>query len=89
MLTGPACTRAWQEINDTRHYCHWWLEIAERRISAMNALLLILIAIAATVALVRGTIWLLDLVIHDGYGNRPAARRHHDDADTPTWRRTA
>lgn len=55
----------------------------------MNALLLILIAIAATVALVRGTIWLLDLVIHDGYGNRPAARRHHGDADTPTWRRAA
>jgi hypothetical protein len=56
-------------------------------ISAMNPLLIILIAIAATVALVWGVIALFDVITRDGYGERPAPRSHPDDNDT--WRRAA
>ena len=47
----------------------------------MNPLLLILIAIAATVALVWGVIGLFDVITRDGYGVRPGPRSHHDDLD--------
>jgi len=54
----------------------------------MNPLLLIPIAIAATVALVWGVIGLFDVILHDGYGVRPAPRSHHED-DDETWRHAA
>jgi hypothetical protein len=53
----------------------------------MNPLLLILLAIAATVGLVRGTIWLFDVIAHDRHGVGPAPRSHPDDNDV--WRRAA
>ena len=55
----------------------------------MNPVFLILIAIAATVALVWGVIGLFDLIARDGYGVRPAPRSHHEDSHTDTWRRAA
>lgn len=55
----------------------------------MNPVFLILIAIVATYVLVRGTIWLFDLITHDGYGVRPAPRSHHDSSHDDLWRRAA
>ena len=79
----------WQKINDRCHSCHWWQESNERRLSAMNELILILLATVATAALVWGVIALFDFIARDGYGVRPAPRSHQQDVDADTWRRAA
>ncbi|HET8560872.1 MAG TPA: hypothetical protein VFL69_10170 [Marmoricola sp.] len=48
----------------------------------MNALIMIILAIAFTVGLVRLTIALFDVITGDGYGARPGPRSHHDDTQT-------
>lgn len=55
----------------------------------MNPVFLILIALAATVALVYGVIALFDFIARDGYGTRPAPRSHHQADDIDSWRRAA
>jgi hypothetical protein len=40
----------WQKINGRRHNCHWWQDLARRRLSAMALLLLIIVIVAAVAA---------------------------------------
>ena len=53
---------SWQEINGTRHSCHWWQECLKSMITAMTFLILILLAL--TIRLL--TTW----VRHDNYAVR-------------------
>lgn len=39
----------WQYVDELRQYCHWWQYSYERRLTAMNAIIL-LIVVAALVA---------------------------------------
>jgi hypothetical protein len=42
--------QVWQEINGAWHSCHWWLDLDGRRLSAMEAIV-ILLAVLAIVGL--------------------------------------
>jgi len=52
----PWCQYRWQEINEAGHSCHWWLDIDQRKISAM--LLLLILTVTLVIAALGG--WLPD-----------------------------
>jgi hypothetical protein len=69
----------WQEFNGRGRFCHWWQETNEPRIPAMNALLILVLAVSATTGFAWLALYLYEIVTGDGYGARPGPRSHHDD----------
>jgi hypothetical protein len=76
----------WQEIDGRRHLCHSWQETDGRRITAMTVFL-ILFAVAAFAALLRGAAYLYNFIADDGYGHLTVhaapPRSHHRDPFEP------
>ncbi len=64
---------AWQEINACWHFCHWWQESEQTRVTAMILLVAALLVLTLTI-----TIALVRTVRRDGYGSRPPPRSHLD-----------
>jgi hypothetical protein len=62
----------WQEIDASRHPCHWWQHSQRRRITAMALLIFILMAAALT-GVGWAALYLHEYVNNDGYG-RPSAQ---------------
>ena len=60
----------WQQINGVWHFCHWWQNHIEGRISAMFTVAIVLLVLAAGFGLL--------VIPKDGYGTRPAPRSHLD-----------
>lgn len=66
-------TDNWQKINAGCHSCHSWQDHARSMITAMNALVILLvIAVVLAVQTIR-------LVLHDGTGPAAPPRSHFDD----------
>jgi hypothetical protein len=55
----------WQEINEQCHSGHWWQDRAERRITAMTALIILLLLAGAVVVFTVAIGSLVDLLRHD------------------------
>jgi hypothetical protein len=62
----------WQKINAPCHSCHSWQESIGSMITAMTAIILLVIAVALIVQAVR-------LALHDGMGPTQPPRSHFDD----------
>jgi hypothetical protein len=72
----------WQEIEVGRHFCHYWQEFADGRLTAMNTLALLSFASIAIFTLVLG--WrLVSIVKADGYGFRSSSGLPRDWSPTP------
>jgi hypothetical protein len=61
----------WQEINQYCHSCHWWQEVNERMIAAMNTIIALLV-LTAVVSL------LVSYARHDRFAG-PASTAHPVD----------
>jgi hypothetical protein len=66
-------TAMWQEINYGWHFCHWWLDLAGRMISAMTYLIILLVIAAVMTAQT------INLLLHDGRGPAAPPRSHFQD----------
>jgi hypothetical protein len=36
---------SWQEINEGRHFCHWWRDVDQRKLTAMLLLLILVLTL--------------------------------------------
>jgi hypothetical protein len=72
--------RWWLKVNEERHFCHSWRELAERTLSAMT-LFWIALALAATAWLVARLVVTLR---RDGLGSAPPPTSHADWSDAAT-----
>ena len=64
---------AWQEINECRHFCHWWRDVGGHRLAAMTYLMILaVVAVLLSAETIR-------LALHDGRGPQRPPRSHLDD----------
>jgi len=68
--------RIWQKIEGTGQICHWWQDSDERRIAAMNE---ILIATTFLIALLAGLAALVHFARADSFAGPGTAYRPHDE----------
>ena len=70
-------TDDWQKINAHCHSCHWWRDLNEGRLSAMNTetIILLVIALGFVLALVES----LREAFHDGPAAQAPPRSHEQD----------
>jgi hypothetical protein len=76
----------WQEIEDSRHICHWWQERVGRRITAMDT---ILIAITFTLGMLVGLTALVYFARHDSFGGPGTGHSERDELGPFTHQRRA
>jgi hypothetical protein len=67
------------EINAHCHYCHWWRDHDERRLTAMSTTTIIVL-IAALVSL-AALVETLREAFHDGPASQDPPRSHQQDRD--------
>jgi hypothetical protein len=76
--------RIWQEIEGSRHICHWWQESNERRITAMTEMLT---TTALLLALLLGLAALIRYARRDAFAAPGTGHRAADELGPLSFRR--
>ncbi len=67
------------------HFCHWWQELARCRLTAMNSLAVVILALAAITVFTVWFAWkLISIIKADGYGLRSSSGLPRDWAPRET-----
>jgi len=74
----------WQEIEGTRHICHWWQEPMQRRITAMTE---ILMSTLVLVALLAGFVALTLYARQDSFAGPGTVYQPSDELGPLAYRR--